>query len=357
MEACKICVYAISKNEAKFAERWMDSMKEADWVVVTDTGSDDETVEKLRKCGATVYTETITPWRFDTARNVSLAHVPEEADICVCTDLDEVFEPGWRHTLEMAWGNPTPMTDAPVAKTGRYLYNWQLKPDGSPDVQFYNFKIHDRHGFRWVGPVHEYPYYEGSLPLETVYISGMVLNHDPDPEKSRGSYLGLLEQAVAEAPADERMRYYLGREYLYKGEWQKCADTLTAYLSLPRANWPEERCAAMRWIAKSYRYLGRNREACAWYFKALAEAPHLRDAYVEFAQMCYECQDWPMTLFLGEEALKITQRSLSYISMGYAWDHTLNSLCAVAASRMHLSERAAAHAKAALALLNIQASS
>ena len=38
-----VCVYAICKNEAKFARRWMDSMSEADHIVVLDTGSTDGT--------------------------------------------------------------------------------------------------------------------------------------------------------------------------------------------------------------------------------------------------------------------------------------------------------------------------
>ena len=95
----KVCVYAICKNEAKFVRRWMDSMREADWVVVLDTGSDDGTPEMLRKLGAQVTEEVISPWRFDVARNRSLELVPEEADICVCTDLDEVLRPGWRAAL------------------------------------------------------------------------------------------------------------------------------------------------------------------------------------------------------------------------------------------------------------------
>ena len=89
----KVCVYAICKNEAKFVRRWMDSMREADWVVVLDTGSDDGTPAMLRKLGAQVTEEIISPWRFDAARNRSLELVPEEADICVCTDLDEVLRP------------------------------------------------------------------------------------------------------------------------------------------------------------------------------------------------------------------------------------------------------------------------
>ena len=49
MKKYKICVYAISKNEEKFVDRWMDSVSEADEVFVLDTGSTDETVEKLKK--------------------------------------------------------------------------------------------------------------------------------------------------------------------------------------------------------------------------------------------------------------------------------------------------------------------
>ena len=37
----KISVYAIAKNEEKFADDWVNSMKEADEIVVLDTGSTD----------------------------------------------------------------------------------------------------------------------------------------------------------------------------------------------------------------------------------------------------------------------------------------------------------------------------
>ena len=50
----KIVVYAIAKNEAQFVRRWMESMSEADEIVVLDTGSTDETPELLRALGAKV---------------------------------------------------------------------------------------------------------------------------------------------------------------------------------------------------------------------------------------------------------------------------------------------------------------
>ena len=69
-------------------------MKEADEIYVLDTGSSDRTVEILKSCGVHVTIKEIKPWCFDVARNESLKLVPINTDICVCTDLDEVFTKG-----------------------------------------------------------------------------------------------------------------------------------------------------------------------------------------------------------------------------------------------------------------------
>ena len=124
----KICVYAICKNESCFAQRWYRSMAEADGIFVLDTGSEDGTAELLRELGAQVTVEEIIPWRFDVARNRSLELVPEDCDICVCTDLDEVFEPGWRTLLEQAWTAGT--TQA------AYRYTWNFNSDGTEGYVF-----------------------------------------------------------------------------------------------------------------------------------------------------------------------------------------------------------------------------
>lgn len=341
MNQYKICVYAICKNEELFVDRWMNSMDEADLVVVTDTGSTDGTVEKLKERGAIVYEEKIKPWRFDVARNKSLDHVPADVDICVCTDLDEVFETGWRRKLEDAW--------QPDVKMGKYLYNWSLKADGTPDVQLNYFKVHARTGYKWVYPVHECLKYVGNAPQKMVYIGGMVLSHYPDASKSRASYLPLLEMAVKETPDDDRVTYYLGREYLYKGEWGKCIETLKRHLSLPSAIWKEERCASMRWIAQSYYQLFQTQEAYKWYFCAIAEVPYIREPYVECGIMAYKLNDWPTVIYMMEQAVKITQKSITYVNMGYAWDCTPDDLCAIGCYWLGMYERAFAHAKAALA--------
>ena len=143
----KIVVYAICKNEAGYAERWMASMAEADGVYVLDTGSTDGTAERLRALGAVVVEERVEPWRFDTARNRWWGLVREDADIWVWTELDEVLHPGWRAGLEAAW------TDGTTQAV--YRYTWNFNADGSEGTVFWIEKIHARRGSRWTHPVHE----------------------------------------------------------------------------------------------------------------------------------------------------------------------------------------------------------
>lgn len=44
----KVCVYAICKNEEAFVDRWYNSMKETDDIYGLDTGSTDNTFDKLK---------------------------------------------------------------------------------------------------------------------------------------------------------------------------------------------------------------------------------------------------------------------------------------------------------------------
>lgn len=102
MGTYKVCVYAICKNEEKFADRWMDSMGEADLVVVLDTGSEDGTAERLRARGAQVTVEQILPWRFDAARN-RLWSWFRRTWTCVSARTWMKCSAGMREALEQAW--------------------------------------------------------------------------------------------------------------------------------------------------------------------------------------------------------------------------------------------------------------
>ncbi len=342
MNKYKVCVYAICKNEEKFVDRWMNAVQEADMVVVLDTGSIDMTVEKLRARGAHVYQRIINPWRFDVARNMAMDLIPQNMDICVSNDLDEVFEPGWRKKLEMAW--------QPNITRASYQFTWSYHPDGSPDKQFMMEKIHRRHGFRWVHPVHEVLEYSGKDPDTSVYVPTMVLNHYPDLSKPRTQYLPLLELSAKENPNDDRTIFWLGREYMYHKKYDLAITTLNRHLMLPTALWNEERSASMRFIAKCYQDKGYFSQARQWLYKAIAECPTVREPYLYMARLGYQEEDWSLVFLMAEKGLSIVQRQNSYLMEPESWHTDLYDYGAIACYHLGLFDKALAYGEKALSL-------
>ena len=112
----KIAVYAISKNEEQFVKRFCESAKDADLILIADTGSTDNTVSEAIKYGAIPFNICITPWRFDKAREAVLALIPRDIDVCISLDLDEVMEEGWRAEIERVWQSDTTRL--------RYKFDW-----------------------------------------------------------------------------------------------------------------------------------------------------------------------------------------------------------------------------------------
>lgn len=332
-----IWVYAIAKDEARFAARWMDSMAEADGVAVLDTGSTDNTASILRSLGARVQTQRIEPWRFDTARNESMVLVPAEADVLVCADLDEVLRPGWRAAIEQGW--------QPGATTGQYEYVWSFEPDGSDGVKFLYEKIHAPGVCRWTHPVHEILEYSVA---KVVCPLAIRLEHHPDESKSRAGYLPLLELSVAEAPQDDRSRHYLGREYLFHGRWDDCIRTLREHLAMPSATWEPERAASMRYIARACEAKGEPERAELWLLRAAMEAPQQREAWLELGRMAYEKQDWRGCVRYLTHCLDIKHRDLSYTSTPQAWGPLPWDMISVAWYQLGQRSYAAACAREAL---------
>ena len=342
MSKLRVAVYAICKNESAFVSRWVKSMSEADHIYVLDTGSTDDTVERLTALGVTVQQEKIEPWRFDTARNRSLELVSQDVDLCVCTDLDEEFHPGWRAAMEAAWSEGVHRLS--------YRYTWSFRPDGGEGCVFWMSKAHARHGFRWVHPVHEVLSFSGPGPCVEKAAVGVQLDHHPDPAKSRGQYLPLLELAVKEDPEDDRNMHYLGREYLFHGMWEACRETLRHHLKMPSATWPDERCASMRFLARACGQLGLADEAEQWQLRAVAEAPWLREPWLEASALAAQKKDWIGSLGCARRALAITQRSQTYINEADSWGAKPWDLAAVAAYYAGLYDLALEYGRQAAAL-------
>ena len=322
----KIAVYAISKNEEQFVKRFCDSAKDADYILIADTGSTDDTVKIAEECGATVQTICITPWRFDHARNAALALVPRDIDICISIDLDEVLEPGWREAVEEAW------TDG-VTRL-RYLYDWGC------GISFYYEKFHARHGYFWHHPCHEYPVTDARITEVWGQIDKLVVRHLPDTTKSRGQYLDLLALSVKEDPDCPRNAFYYARELSFYNHYEKAIEESNRYLSLPKATWGNERCYAYRVIAKCQDELGRWDLAEAAFQRASAEAPNTREPWVGMAELYYKQARWMDCYAAAMRALSIVNREAVYTCDPEVWGYKPHDLAAISAWNLGLHKQA-----------------
>lgn len=339
----KICVYAIAKNEIKFIDRWFNSVKEADYICVLDTGSTDGSFEKFKSLGIIAEQKIYKQFRFDEARNDSLKLIPSDTDICVCIDIDEFFEIGWSKILCKNW-NTT------IGRV-RYRYTWNFNPDGSEGYVFMADKIHKYNEYVWSHPVHEILIPKNSNKLKTIDLPNIQLNHMADPKKSRSNYLPLLELSIKEHPEDDRNTHYLAREYMFNGMYHKAIKTFLKHLSLPSATWKAERSASLRYISQCYKMLAiknkSNNKNClkfeknnknllkiskktqknGYFFKkqlyflnlAILEYPNSREAYYELAVNYFEVGDYLNSAIWFCQMLKISSRELNYISSPICW--------------------------------------
>jgi len=330
----KICVYAISKNEAMFVDRFCESAKEADLILIADTGSSDNTVELALANGATVPEIYVSPWRFDIARNAALAMIPRDIDVCISLDLDEILQPGWREEIERVW--------IPGTTRLRYYFDWGV------GIKFKYEKIHARTGYKWHHPCHEYPVPDGRIREVWADTDMLVAVHEPDPNKSRGQYLDILKVSVEEDPHCPRNAFYYARELTFHGKWREAITELNRYLALPAADWINERCYAMRVMGKSYAALGDPYNAEKWYHLAAAEAPNTREPWCELAMLLYEQERWPECFAASMRALQITERELVYTCDPAVWEHWPHDLAAISAYKLGIYELALEQAKLAV---------
>jgi glycosyltransferase involved in cell wall biosynthesis len=332
----KIAVYAISKNEEQFVKRFCESAKDADLILIADTGSTDGTCAAAVECGATVRGIHISPWRFDHARTAALALIPPDIDVCISLDLDEVMEPYWRQEIERVWipGETTRL---------RYGFDWGC------GIVFQYEKIHARNGYHWHHPCHEYPVPDARITERYAHTDKLLVRHLPDPTKSRGQYLDLLKLSVTEDPECPRNAFYYARELTFHRRWEDATAALVKYLAMPKATWPNERCYAMRLLGQCWEELGGREEALRWYRRAVAEAPNTREPWCDLSMLAYRSCDWMECYSSAMKALAIKDRQLVYTCDPKVWGALPHDLAGIAAWNLGMNEEAVRHMKDALA--------
>jgi tetratricopeptide (TPR) repeat protein len=302
--ALKIAVYMITKGEHTLLERALASAKQADWIIVGNT-SDDGDVERVvqqanpkDKTYVFSYPIRIMPWRFDHARNAVLAMVPDDVDVCVSLDSDEVLAPNWREEIEKHW--------TPEATIMSYMFDW------SKGIKFRQAKFHKRSGYHWVSPCHEVLTWYAQGKEVVVMSDEQLITHLPDDNKPRSSYLQLLHMGHVEQPHNPRMALYYGRELLFYKKYDMGAEVLHKFLDMPDID--------IREASYAWRIIGKMKGSEEAFLKSIQLGPLFRDPYVWYAAWLYEQGRYNECLAQVETALKITERTAHYFVDPSSWD-------------------------------------
>lgn len=298
----KIAVYAICKNEEQNVEAFMQSANEADYVVVVDTGSTDNTQTKLDMYGIhdkLIYKEALfEPFAFDTARNFCLNQVPKDVDYCVYLDLDERLEPGWRKKLDPI------LTHKPTHVTMDMIT--EVDESNNPTTSYYQTRCHMRIGYSWKYPCHEV--LQSGIPHgdKRAISSQISVRHFPDLDKER-NYLEILEQGVQEYPDDQRMLFYYGRELHRNGKYQEALIILDRAVYAKYLWWDKQAAACFKTMALCAKQLGDTALTEQYYLKYLSYSTDEAEAWYDLAFYYYEDKQYHMALGYAKRCINLSQ--------------------------------------------------
>ncbi len=239
----KISIYMIVKNEELEIEAALNTIQEADEIVVCDTGSTDRTMEIIKEKFPNVKLFTDYVWNDDFSEAKNHAASKCTGDWVMSLDADCRLEAGGITKIR-----------AITLNTNLDVLNVNLISIQYPDSVHKRGKIYRNTGkIFYQGMAHEdlnafgHDHESGILPV--IYY-GYSINHMKDPDL----YMRILAKQVDKNPNSPRPQFYLAREYMYKKDYQTAVILFREYLKISR--YEKERTEAWLHLAE-----------CLWWSK------------------------------------------------------------------------------------------
>ena len=322
-------VVLIARNEAATLPRLLASLKrfqnEGGDVLVTDTGSTDETPAVARRGGCNVvevgqaFDHRVTRdeacvadsvvagvvkegdrlFRFADARNAAATHARE--DWIMMPDADEYF----------AVLDPAALRRAiAAARAPRFSYDYVFARDGAGErlTAFYQSKLYDRRRLRWEGLIHEElgpPSSRDMIPREVLSIE-----HAQNRETDRTSYLRALLVQHVQNPAEPRTLHYLGRELAYKGD-PRGIELLERHAAMTNAD-TSERSQSLIHAGELWLAQGDEEKATGCWFRSFVLQPERRDPVCRLALHFLHGKRWELAAYFAELARTIPPTNQFY---------------------------------------------
>lgn len=302
----KIFINTIMKNESKNIERFYNSCKEADGIYVLDTGSIDDSIEKLRSMGNNVFVEQkiYKDFDFSIARNDALQMLPKEDAWVINLDLDEYLEGNWKDALLSIPNN----------------FNCVVYPyvfdDTEPQFMFAVNKIVRNGTFHWVYPIHE-NVQSNTGEFNTYAIDSFRILQRQDKTKRR-NYKETLEKVLTTHPSFELAKFYLLKEYFILGEYGRTIDFSKTVFESNLDN--KFKMTAWIILFRCYSQIGSTIEKLEACLKnAYLLCPYRREPYVDMMRFYTKLNMPHLVFWAGTNALAINDRPMDFIEMSEAW--------------------------------------
>ena len=263
----KLSVAMIVKNESAMLKDCLESVKDADEIVVVDTGSEDNTVDIAKSYTDKVFTDYKWEDHFAKARNHAISKCT--GDWILSIDADDRLAPGGiqkirdmiaKHPMEYSFGIEFREQTGCSRHTIPYLYR------RCKEVFF-------------KGAAHNYLSIPSTKNVDTYITYGYSPAHKKDPNRT----LRILTKAVNEDRTKPREMYYLAREYRYRNDWITALYWTNEYLKI--ATWNQEKADAYLMKAHSLWHLQRGEEARSACLEAIKINTNFKEALLLMAHM------------------------------------------------------------------------
>ena len=265
-------VAMIAKNEMEFIARALDSVKDADQIVVCDTGSNDngETIRIAQEHGATVFDDYKWEDSFAKARN----HVKSKmtTDWILSLDCDEYIHDfsKVREAVKLA-------TEQGI----RCVNVTQHADDSSKQVNIFPRLFKNDPDIVWHGAAHNYLSVFGKDAGDVHLTYGFSLAHLSDPDRT----LRILQKAYDSKEAGAREKYYLAREYYYRGRYKECTRMAGEYVQ--ESQFLMEKADAFLMMARSYWAQGMGEDARDACLQAIKINPNFKEAILFMSELVW----------------------------------------------------------------------
>jgi glycosyltransferase involved in cell wall biosynthesis len=322
----KIAVYTIALNEETNVQEWYDSAKDADYLLIADTGSTDKTKRIAKKLGIKVVDISIKPWRFDDARNAALALLPDDIDMCVSLDMDERLSKGWREDLESIDPSFTQLQY-------RYVWSWRDPQSRTqPQVEYLLNKVHTRHGYRWKYIVHELVFPDRNENHKEGLLEKFQIYHYSNQHENTNRYSKMILDAFEEEK--DNKRYWIYKIAVSMAENKEQAKhVIFEYLNKFKND--------LHPIEKARQY--KNLFICTlnkkYLYKAHKLQPLEREFLVDIAMVSFIKKRYKKSRKYCKKAIAITTRMLDYEYKEYVWGYLAKNMLYVCSHNLKFKNR------------------